>query len=200
MPVARRWPYWPMAWTAYNPAINRGLAKEILRAGGALVSEFVEGTSALPGYFVIRNRIISGLSLGVLFTEGDAASGALHTVKYALAQGRKVMAVPGSVRSAMSAGPNNILREGGRVVTGSHDEVAIFADQLGPQRLPLPRNDDPRELRIRELISSGHGTMQELIQAGGYAASELADVMSLMEITGQLRNLGAGGWAVRTRA
>ncbi len=182
------------------PADHRKLATDILGAGGALVSEFPIGTTPFPGNFVARNRIISGLSLGTVFIEGDVKSGAIHTVNFAIKQNRVVMAVPGNATSPMSAGPNNIIREGGVPVTGSIDVINQFQSQLATDKPQPVTAADPREALLTKLLKEGKTTTHDLIAASGLPAGELADVMSLMEISGKLRNLGSGQWAARVRS
>lgn len=181
------------------PSSNRQLARDILSSGGAIVSEFDVGTPPLPGNFVRRNRIIAGLSVGVIFVEGAAGSGAMHTVNAALRMSRTVMAVPGHVTSSMSAGPNNVLREGAVPITGSHDVLVDFSELLATRSAGPIQLNDPREQLVIDLLNRGNDTTQKLVVASNLPPSELADIMSLMEISGKLRNLGAGQWAPRIR-
>jgi DNA processing protein len=100
------------------PAENRRLAREIVEKGqGALISEYPLGTGPEPGNFPPRNRIISGLSQGVLVTEAGHKSGALITANYALNQGRPVFSVPGNITNPTSAGTNGLIRKGAALVT-----------------------------------------------------------------------------------
>ncbi len=105
------------------PARNRNLAKEILASGGALISEYDLGTQAYPSNFVERNRIIAGLCAATIVTEAAAKSGALITAHRALKYNRVVMAVPGNITSALSAGPNNLIRTGATPVTSAADAI-----------------------------------------------------------------------------
>ena len=182
------------------PSSHRKLATDILAASGALVTEFPVGTTPFPQNFVIRNRVIAGLSIGTIFVEGDIKSGAIHTVNYALKESRTVMVVPGHVTSSMSAGPNNILREGGIPISGSFDVVKEFSHYLKTKPTRPVRSCDPREALVTKLLKQGHTTTQKLIDASNLSAGELADIMSLMEISGKLRNLGSGQWAARPKA
>lgn len=110
------------------------------------------------------------------------------------------MAVPGKATFTMSAGPNNIIREGGVPVTESVDVINQFQAQLTTAK-PLPVTAaDPRESLATQLLKEGNTTTQTLIAASGLPAGELADIMSLMEISGKLRNLGSGQWAARVRS
>jgi len=127
------------------PASSRGLAARI-RQQGALVSEFPLGTSAKPSHFPSRNRIISGLSLGVLVIEAGLNSGTLITARMAGNQGRDVFALPGSIHNPMSKGCHRLIRDGARLV----ENVAQIMEELAPL---AGRN--PKWSRILNIVSCG---------------------------------------------
>jgi DNA processing protein len=104
------------------PAENKKLAAEIA-ARGLIISEFPMGTTAFPQNFPIRNRIISGMSLGVLVAEGAQYSGSAITAKLAMDQGREVFAVPGNITSKLSWGPNLLIKQGARLVQDWNDVI-----------------------------------------------------------------------------
>ena len=105
------------------PSENRKLAAEIA-VKGLIISEFVMGSTAFPQNFPIRNRIISGMSLGVLVVEGAQYSGSAITAKLAMDQGREVFAVPGNITSKLSWAPNLLIKQGARLVQDWNDVVA----------------------------------------------------------------------------
>ena len=105
------------------PSENRKLAAE-LAVKGLMVSEFPMGTVAFPQNFPIRNRIISGISVGVLVVEGAQYSGSAITAKLAMDQGREVFAVPGNITSKLSWGPNLLIKQGARLVQDWNDVIA----------------------------------------------------------------------------
>jgi DNA processing protein len=105
------------------PAENRKLAAEIA-AKGLILSEFPMGTTAFPQNFPVRNRIISGMSLGVLVVEGAQYSGSAITAKLAMDQGREVFAVPGNITSKLSWGPNLLIKQGARLVQDWNDVIS----------------------------------------------------------------------------
>lgn len=104
------------------PKQNIGLAKEILKRGGCIVSEYPLGTKPEKLHFPQRNRIISGLSKGVLVVEASEKSGALITADFALEQGKDVFAVPGDIGNLLSVGTNNLIKQGAKLVT-KYDEI-----------------------------------------------------------------------------
>lgn len=175
------------------PSSNQGLAERV--AGqGALISDYPKGTEPLRHHFPARNRIIAGLSQAVIVTEASAKSGALITANFALEQNRQVMAVPGNITSPMSAGPNNLIKAGALPITDSSDVLAALDVEYSTKKV---RADSKEEALILELLEKGINSTQKLIEASGLAAAQFANIISLMEISGKVRNLGAGNWVPR---
>lgn len=121
------------------PKQHNLLATDIIEQGGAIVSEFPYSAIPLPHHFPRRNRIISGLSLGVLVVEATLKSGSMITCRYALEQGRDVFALPGALSNPGSEGPNWLLKQGAVPVTEPQDILAFLQNEL--QNLPLPDNN-----------------------------------------------------------
>ena len=117
------------------PRENKKLADEIAKSG-AVISEFPLGTSPSPENFPIRNRIISGLSLGVVVVEAAEYSGSLITARLALEQNREVFAVPGNITSAQSFGPNHLIKQGAKLVDQWMDVVEEFPSEVRMQLMP----------------------------------------------------------------
>jgi DNA processing protein len=179
------------------PASNRNLGIDILKNGGAIISELEPQMPPLKHHFPARNRIISGLSEAVIITEADAKSGSLITANFALEQDRLVMAVPGNITSTKSAGPNNLIKSGAYLITDAVDALAILGyknPNLAPKTV---KADSEEEATIIELIKSGVCTTAEIIEKSKISADKVASVISLMEITGKVRSLGAGQWTLR---
>jgi DNA processing protein len=117
------------------PRENKKLADEIVKSG-AVISEFPLGTGPTPENFPIRNRIISGLSLGVVVVEAAEYSGSLITARLALEQNREVFAVPGNITSAQSFGPNHLIKQGAKLVDQWMDVIEEFPAEVRMQLLP----------------------------------------------------------------
>jgi DNA processing protein len=125
------------------PPENRSLMEEIV-GRGAVVSEFPMGTTPLAGNFPTRNRVISGLSLGVVAVEAGQKSGVFSTVRWAAEQGRDVFAVPGNASSGLSVGTNTLIRHGAKLTT----DAADILEELNLE--PLPQRSKQTPLLSRE--------------------------------------------------
>jgi DNA processing protein len=121
------------------PPSHRGLYERILATGGALLSQFPDGTPGFRSNFPARNRVISGLSEAVVVVRASARSGALITASWARSQGVPVLAVPGDVRDPLSAGAMKLLKEGARAVATAADVLEVIGLETPPERqLQLP--------------------------------------------------------------
>ena len=139
------------------PREHNGLVREILASGGCLVSQFPLGTPPLKDNFPYRNRIISGLSLGVLIVEASERSGSLITARLAAEQNREVLAVPGNITSGNSFGTNYLIKSGAKLVQQWQDVISELPSEVGARILP-PRIDGEAE--------AGHDRQPELIPSG----------------------------------
>ncbi len=179
------------------PSSNQRLAQDIIKQGGALLSEYPASATPFKSHFPARNRIIAGLSLATIVTEADSKSGSLITANYALVENRLVMAVPGNVFNPRSCGPNNLIKAGAIVVSDAVDVLASLG-LTSPKLATKPvKADSPQEALILKLISEGICDNQSLIEQSELEAAQFAHLISLMEITGKIRNLGGGQWAVK---
>jgi len=172
------------------PASNRGLAKKILAAGGALLSEFEPDFHATLYSFPQRNRIMAGLSKAVLIIEAEKKSGTLITARLAMDYNRDVLTVPGSIFSKTSGGPHYLIRNGATPVSTSAD----ILDALGIATLAsnTQRNLDscsPEEKHIIELISEPL-SRDELIERAGLPAQTVNALISMLEIKEFVREEG----------
>lgn len=180
------------------PSAHRGLAQEILGQGGALVSEYPSGTIPFKRAFVARNRLMSGLSNGVLVIEAAEKSGTLHTARFALEQNINLMAVPGNIYSTTSRGCNDLLKSGQAALITSYKDVLHIldlADNSAVPRVVKGRNDN--EQAILDLMSQGISDAQQLIERTGLEVSKFNQSLIMLEISGKIRALGANHWAIR---
>lgn len=178
------------------PAAHRNLATHILGTGGALISEYDTGMPPLKHQFIERNRIIAALADITIVVESDTKGGSLITAREAIAAGRTVMAVPGPITSPTSAGTNNLIRTGRGLAITSSTDVITELGFIAREAVPVA-SQSPEEATILRLIEQGNGTTQGLIEQSGFSAAQFANIISLMEITGKVRNLGAGQWVRR---
>lgn len=180
------------------PPEHRGLAEGIIERG-AVVSELAPGSKPDAQNFPARNRIISGMSLGVVVVEAPARSGALITASFAGDQGREVFVIPGSVLSPASEGANALLRDGARLVRDGNDvleDLNIGARQASvvlQRELPL----DQSELRLLAAVKDEARHIDEIAEEAGLAASPAAALLLTLELKGAVRNHGAQYYALR---
>lgn len=178
--------------TVYPPAHNN-MAKAIVNTGcGMLVSEFPLGYPAMPFNFPIRNRIVSGLALGVLVIEGTEKSGTLLTCSCAASQGRDVFAVPGSITSQTSKAPNLLIKNGAKLVESIEDildELDIKSKLKNKaSKKVLPENKN--EAKILEILSLEALDFDNLVKIVGLPTQDLLSVLTLMELKGMVKNTG----------
>lgn len=173
------------------PPENKGLMEEIVKHG-AVVSEFPLGYPALRQNFPARNRIISGLSLGVLVTEGAEKSGTKITAKWAADQGREVFAVPGPITSKMSQGPADLIKLGAKLVANVNDilEELNLETRKGQQKAKKVLPESPLEEKILAVLSETPIHIDEIVRQTGLLTTKVSSALSLMEMKGKVRNLG----------
>lgn len=174
------------------PAENRRLAARIIEQG-AMVSEYPVGAPPEASNFPARNRIISGLSRGVLVVEAPTRSGALITTNFALEQGRDVYAVPGSARSRPSEGCHELIRSGATLVTSAAhvlEDLNLEAGKSAVQsRMILPETDT--EARLLSHIGAEPRHINELCMDTGLPIHEVSGTLLTMELKGLVRQAGA---------
>lgn len=176
------------------PRANYPLARAILAANGALVSEHLPGTPALPYHFPQRNRIVAGLCRATVVVEAGATSGALITAHLALDYNREVLAVPGSIFSLASGGTNKLLRLGAAPATSAQDILeAVGADASAQPRLAIPATPlNPAEEEIMRHLGSEPQHVNTLARLTKLDTAGLNATLSVMEIKGIVRHAGGG--------
>ncbi|MEX0881659.1 MAG: DNA-processing protein DprA [Candidatus Saccharimonadales bacterium] len=177
------------------PASHQNLAGQILKAGGALVSEYAEGTDVRNFNFIARNRLISGLTDVLVITEAAKNSGSLHTARFALEQGKTVMAVPGNINSPISEGCNNLIKSGAIPVTDVND--IFFALKIEPAAKPVAIvKGTPQQRQIFDLIAGGIREQEELATASQLSIPEISSTLTTLELQGYIRPMGGGVWTI----
>lgn len=165
------------------PASNIGLAEEIIKKGGAIISEKPVGEEARNYDFLRRNRIISGLADAIIVTEATEKSGTLSTVGHALDQNKEIFAVPGPITSLLSVGPNKLIQQGAHVVLAAQDVLNIIAPEIQPTQTLLPLGDMALEVSIFKLVQKGINTTESLItELSSEPAPAILQTLTMMEL------------------
>ncbi|MBI2589371.1 DNA-protecting protein DprA [Candidatus Saccharibacteria bacterium] len=178
------------------PAAHHNLAKQIVSSSGALVSEYPPGSEVYKENFIARNRIVSGLADVLVITEAAKNSGSLHTARFALEQGKTVMAVPGNIYSPTSEGCNNLINSGAGVVRDVDD--IFLALNLKPKARTIKRvfKGTTEEQLLFDLIRGGVNDQDDLAARSGMSGQALNSALSMLEINGHIK-ADAGHWTLQ---
>jgi DNA processing protein len=176
------------------PAGHQGLAMQILQQGGALVSEYPDGTPPMKYQFIERNRLTSGLGDALLITEAAEKSGTLHTAGFALEQGKPVLAIPGNITSPTSGGTNNLIKTGATPVTSAKNVFYALGLEITEKSREAPHSSNPHEQTLLDLLFSGISDGTELFEASELEVSLFNQTLTLLEIRGRIRALGGNRW------
>jgi len=179
------------------PTENTELARRIVEHG-ALISEYPPGTRPRPENFPRRNRILSGLCLGVLVVEAAETSGALITAQLALEQNREVFAVPGSILSATSNGANKLIQDGAKLVMRVSDileelNLTAAAHQMEMKEV-IPASDT--EAVLLKHLGAAPVHIDEICQASRLPAQVVSGTLAMMELKGMVKQVGAMNYAL----
>lgn len=177
------------------PPENRNLATKIADGFGAVISEFPPDYPSLPGNFPARNRIISGLSLGVLVIEAAEDSGSLITARTALEQGREVFAVPGPITSSLSKGPIDLIKEGARAVFSPEEileELGISKGNRLQGTVDREKDLSEEERQVLAALENENMHIDEIGRSLNFPSPKISALLLKMEISGLVESLGAG--------
>lgn len=174
------------------PAANKELATEIVN-NGVLISEFLPGTSAKANHFPRRNRIISGLCIGLLVVEAAKQSGSLITARMALEQNREVFAIPGSIYNPLSRGCNALIREGAKLVETTQDileELGHLFQQPAPQNNSVNTNIDTgldaEQQKLLNYVLYSPTSIDQLVTETGFLVENIAAHLLILEMQGYI--------------
>lgn len=198
------------------PQENEPLMRRILESGGSVVSEYAPGTPPSRYSFLQRNRIIAGMCLGTLVTEGPRRSGALNTATRTLENGREVFALPGNVDSPGAQLPNMLISEGARLVTGAADILSALVIEpkgapkaaqaaVAPMEAPaekkphIPGGLDETQRAICAALLAGEADFDALCAVSGLESDELGALLIEMEMDGLVTSLAGTRYAPGTQ-
>ena len=172
------------------PFENRGLLNKIAE-NGAVVSEYVPGTQPDAWRFPVRNRLISGLSLGILVVESRVIGGAMITAGVAAEQGRDVWAIPGATDNVTSEGPHSLIRDGAKLVEKAEDilEDLGLAVEESPQRPSVPDNLTPEQNTIIQALDLHPKHMDDIIIECSLTPAAAGSALTLLEMQGLVRRV-----------
>ncbi len=183
------------------PSENANLARRIMQQG-ALISEYPLGTKPRADNFPRRNRIMSGLSLGVLVVEAGKTSGALITAHQALEQNREVFAIPGSILSPASSGTNHLIQEGAKLVHSYSDileelNLTAVAHQIGLKEI-IPASDT-ESLLLKQLCAEPTH-IDEVCRSSALPMPTVSSTLAMMELKGLVKQVGAMNYVLAREA
>lgn len=183
------------------PRQHEGLAREIIEKGGCVMSELNRGESFhFKGCFLQRNRIIAGLADVVVIPEAAERSGSLNTAAHALEQGREVFAVPGDITRPLSKGCNRLILQGATPYLGPEDVLELLFPTPRKSRahaVELPLGDNNTETVILRILAQGVNEGGEILALSNLDVAELNRNLTMLELKGRIRSLGANRWALR---
>ena len=178
------------------PKSNENLYREIIQSGGTVITEYPLGMQPLPNNFHDRNRIISGLSDGVLVIEAQERSGTLITAGPAADQGREIFAVPGNIDSLFSKGTNALIKDGAKITTSVDDIIEEILELKSLRNVAMKNQSstdysclDKDEMKIINCLQSGSKDIYELHEATGIDTSAILSLVTLLEIKGFIKQL-----------
>lgn len=178
------------------PASNKGLAKEIIAGGGAIISELTPGVPAKATNFPKRNRIISGLSIGTLVIEATIRSGSLITARLAAEQNREVFAIPGSIHSPLARGCHQLIRQGAKLVETAQD-VLEELEHLQPKKNTEFKRPEKNMLasdyeKLLHYVDYESTPIDVIVERSGLSAQQTATMLLTLELQNYVKSVTGG--------
>ncbi|MDO8524469.1 MAG: DNA-processing protein DprA [bacterium] len=181
----------------FYPAENLKLAKQILEKNGCLISEYPAGTKGALYTFPQRNRIIAGLSVGVLVVEAKIKSGALITANYAKQYKKPVFAIPNSIYSEISKGCNFLIKNGARLVESPNEILEMLGINQPAKTQSLFTS--PQEKIIADILQNGPLHIDAIIEKTKMPSQTISGIICIMELENKIKNLGGNTYAINYR-
>lgn len=180
------------------PCSHEDLGQKILQTNGAILSEYPNNTPARPWQFLARNRIVSGLADAVVIIEAASRSGTLSTANHALDQGKEIFAVPGNITSPLSAGCNQLIKNGANPLTSVEDLLDFLIPDRFEKQTQLFKGDTREENVILEFLSkNGTTSSDSIIKQTKLSASEFNQAITMLELEGLVLNNGGEKWSLK---
>lgn len=180
------------------PRSHEDLGQKILQTNGAILSEYPNNTPARPWQFLARNRIVSGLADAVVIIEAASRSGTLSTANHALDQGKEIFAVPGNITSPLSAGCNQLIKNGANPLTSVEDLLDFLIPDRFEKQTQLFKGDTREENVILEFLSKNGTTSSDvIIKQTKLSASEFNQAITILELKGLALNNGGEKWSLK---
>ncbi len=186
----------PTSLNKIYPSAHVNIANQIIKSSGTLVSEYEQSEPIYKTNFIERNRLVSGLADVLLITEAALKSGSLHTARFALDQGKTVMAVPGNINSLESEGCNNLIKSGATPATSLDDVLFELNIKAGKTSEEKDFKGTAEERIIMELISEGVSDQEDISTASQLDGPTISSTLTMLEIGGHIRPAGGGRWIV----
>ena len=184
------------------PAAHKPLAEEIIKEGGAIISEYAPGAKVFPKVsFLERNRLISGLSDIVVVVEAAEKSGSLNTATHAINQGKDVFAVPGNITNPYSQGCNKLIKQGAFPYTEPKDILELlFPEEYLKKRKKLHQaklfGDNDVETKILQALAEGVRSGEDIMTKTSLPPEVFNETITLLELKSRIRSLGANNWSL----
>lgn len=181
------------------PKAHINLARKIIDLNGTIMSEWREGDELYPGKtsFLMRNRLISGLSDVIVVVEAATKSGSLNTAMHALEQNKKLFAVPGNITNPYSQGCNMLIKEGAEPYTKPDDVLDLLFPKPKKKNKQLTIfGDNENETKILKLLYEGVSDGSEIVEKSDISVEDFNQTIAILEIKGRVRSLGANQWTI----
>jgi len=180
------------------PRSHEDLGQKILQTNGVILSEYPNNTPARPWQFLARNRIVSGLADAVVIIEAASRSGTLSTANHALDQGKEIFAVPGNITSPLSAGCNQLIKNGANPLTSVEDLLDFLIPDRFEKQTQLFKGDTREENVVLEFLSKNGTTSSDtIIKQTKLSASEFNQAITMLELKGLVLNNGGEKWSLK---